>query len=46
MPTAWPSVLARRLRTTWRDDTAAHVEQARLRRFSWKVCALRPRHHG
>ncbi|MDX3618764.1 phosphoribosyltransferase [Streptomyces europaeiscabiei] len=38
-------VLGRHLNTTY-GDTATHVEQARLRRFSWDVCALRPWQHG
>lgn len=38
-------VLGRHLNTTY-GDTATHVEQARLRRFSWDACALRPWSHG
>lgn len=38
-------VLGRHLNKTY-GDTAAHVEQARLRRFSWDVCPLRPWSHG
>ena len=38
-------VLGRHLDTTY-GDTATHVEQARLRRFSWEVCALWPWQHG
>ncbi len=33
-------VLGRHLNSAY-GDTATHVEQARLRRFSWDVCALR-----
>ncbi|MEI5523822.1 hypothetical protein WB401_32590 [Streptomyces brasiliscabiei] len=38
-------ILGRHLNATY-GDNATHVEQARLRRFSWEVCALRPWHHG
>ncbi|MFJ3927805.1 hypothetical protein [Streptomyces sp. NPDC090022] len=37
-------VLGRHLNLTY-GDTATHVEQARLRRFTWDVCALRPGGH-
>ncbi|MBZ9639531.1 hypothetical protein [Streptomyces sp. PSKA30] len=38
-------VLGRHLNLDF-GNTAAHVEQARLRRFSWDICALLPRNHG
>ncbi|GHE28462.1 hypothetical protein [Streptomyces capitiformicae] len=38
-------VLGRHLNSTY-ADTAAHVEQTRLRRFSWDACALRPWSHA
>lgn len=38
-------VLGRHLNSTY-GDTATHIERARLRRFSWNVCALRNWHHG
>ncbi|MEK8143754.1 hypothetical protein NKH18_22300 [Streptomyces sp. M10(2022)] len=38
-------VLGRHINGSWRDS-ASYVEQARLRRFSWKVCALQNWHHG
>ncbi|MEC4015721.1 hypothetical protein [Streptomyces sp. H27-D2] len=38
-------VLGRHLNTSY-GDTAAHVEQARLRHFSWDTCALRSWTHG
>ncbi|MEU6060488.1 hypothetical protein [Streptomyces sp. NPDC047097] len=38
-------VLGRYLNTGY-GTTAAHVEQARLRRFSWESCAMRLGHHG
>ncbi|KOV59828.1 hypothetical protein ADL01_34450 [Streptomyces sp. NRRL WC-3618] len=38
-------VLGRHLNTSY-GDTAAHVEQARLRRFAWDVCVLRPWSHA
>ncbi|GGV45027.1 hypothetical protein GCM10010293_52620 [Streptomyces griseoflavus] len=38
-------VLGRHLNTDY-GDTAGHVEQARLRRFSWDICALRNWDHG
>lgn len=38
-------VLGRHLNISY-GDTATLVEQARLRRFSWDACALRPWHHG
>lgn len=37
-------VLGRHLNGSW-GNTASYVEQARLRRFSWNVCALRNWHH-
>ena len=37
-------VLGRHLNSDY-EGTAAHVEQARLRRFSWDVCPLRPWAH-
>jgi hypothetical protein len=38
-------VLGRHLNSDYMD-TAGHVEQARLRRFSWDICALRNWYHG
>ncbi|WP_432058699.1 hypothetical protein [Streptomyces sp. bgisy022] len=38
-------VLGRHLNTGY-GNTALHVEHARMRRFSWNVCPLRPWHHG
>ncbi|GAA0927849.1 hypothetical protein [Streptomyces thermoalcalitolerans] len=38
-------VLGRHLNTGY-GNTAIHVEQARLRRYSWDVCPLRPWKHG
>ncbi|MEU0407899.1 hypothetical protein ABZ307_08735 [Streptomyces griseorubiginosus] len=38
-------VLGRHLNISY-GDTATLVEQARLRRFSWNVCVLRPWYHG
>ncbi|MFJ5224384.1 hypothetical protein [Streptomyces sp. NPDC088400] len=38
-------VLGRHLNGTY-GDTAAHVEQARSRRYDWNICALRNGHHG
>ncbi|MGW6599171.1 hypothetical protein [Streptomyces sp. NPDC055036] len=38
-------VLGRHLNADY-GDTASHVEQARLRRFSWDVCVLRRGAHG
>ncbi|MDQ0934109.1 hypothetical protein [Streptomyces turgidiscabies] len=37
-------ILGRHLNISY-GDTAAHVEQARLRRFAWDVCVLRPWSH-
>ncbi|MEU3521540.1 hypothetical protein ABZ770_40915 [Streptomyces sp. NPDC006654] len=38
-------VLGRHLNRDY-EDTAAHVEQARLRQFSWDVCSVRPWAHS
>ncbi|MFK0171069.1 hypothetical protein ACIQU5_19925 [Streptomyces sp. NPDC090306] len=38
-------VLGRHLNINY-GDTAAYVEQARLRRFSWEICAIRPWGHA
>ncbi|WP_030743992.1 hypothetical protein [Streptomyces sp. NRRL F-5135] len=38
-------VLGRHLNGTY-GDTAAHIEQARMRRYDWKVCVLRDGPHG
>ena len=38
-------VLGRHLNIDY-GNTADHVEQARLRRFSWDACPLRPWHHS
>ncbi|MFQ6145244.1 hypothetical protein ACLMNJ_19530 [Streptomyces seoulensis] len=38
-------VLGRHLNGEY-GTTAVHVRQARLRRFSWDVCPLRPWSHG
>lgn len=38
-------VLGRHLNTGY-GNTAVHVENARMRRFSWDVCPLRPWQHG
>ncbi|MEV7345102.1 hypothetical protein [Streptomyces sp. NPDC093544] len=38
-------VLGRHLNISY-GDTAAHVEQARLRRFAWDACVLRPWSHA
>lgn len=38
-------VLGRHLNNSY-GDTATLVQQARLRRFSWDTCVLRPWHHG
>ncbi|MGW0705918.1 hypothetical protein ACWD4G_08115 [Streptomyces sp. NPDC002643] len=38
-------VLGRHLNTSY-GETATHVQQARLRRFSWGACALKPWDHA
>jgi orotate phosphoribosyltransferase len=38
-------VLGRHLNINY-GDTAAYVEQARLRRFDWDPCAIRPWSHA
>ncbi|QFQ98086.1 hypothetical protein F9278_19815 [Streptomyces phaeolivaceus] len=38
-------VLGRHLNTSY-GETATHVQQARLRRFSWGACALKPWEHA
>ncbi|MDX2546735.1 hypothetical protein ACOT81_27740 [Streptomyces sp. WI04-05B] len=38
-------VLGRHLNTSY-GDTAAHVHEARLRRFSWAACTLKPWDHA